>query len=83
MLYKLSYNKQLADREVLSALCKVKDDENTLSVRCIGARLTVLLNGEVIGEYKDAEPYICGMAGLRCSSDSEVVFDGFEITPIN
>ena len=41
------------------------------------------LNGTLVGEYKDPDPYICGMAGIRCDSESEVFFGDLEITPIS
>ena len=60
-LYKNNYGeKLLLERELEPSEKGIK-----ISLSCKGDTLTLTVNKENIFEYKDAEPYLYGMAGIR------------------
>ena len=82
VLYKVNYSKNLLKAEVYRMKNTMVSKQNNIAAVCNGATLSFYINGILIGEYTDPEPFINGMAGLRCSGAAAVYFDNFKITQI-
>lgn len=83
-IYKINYNASLGGVKKASTLSSLSPGkEYTMTVSCEGSTITVYVDGNKVCSYTDPEPYICGMAGLRCSGAGKVTFDDLSIIPIN
>ncbi len=64
-----------------SKTIKIKNNTTyNLTVQVEDATIKVWLDGDLVIEYTDTEPYTHGMVGLRCCS-SKGSFDNFTVTP--
>ena len=53
-----------------------------VEVICKGATITLIVDGNVIFEYTDSEPFLNGMVGFR-AADREAKIDNIVISPLD
>ena len=78
-VYKNDYDKNLNNCIVYTINYTFDSRNNNLAVAAVGDTLYIYVNYELVGEYKDPEPYTNGMAGLRCRHAAAVYFDNFKL----
>ena len=62
-----------SDKAVFEKALELNEKGIKISLSCKGDTLTLTVNKENVFEYKDAEPYLYGMAGIRAAEADALI----------